>query len=369
MNPHASRERLGRSAWQLAHQMSLLSLRALQASTLTGLLGLVLLLLVMGLTGCGGGGSDSTTSADLTTDDMATADSADSSVLTGDTSSGIDEAVLGAESVVARQAGLSAPGEAGALASEGLAQAQQARPEAVAQVPVSCAGGGTATLTITGGTAASVLNGRFDAGEVYTVVYADCQRVSGGAKLNGTLGLAITAAETGHHAATATATALAVTGTRGTNTLNGSLSHDVTSSIDANGLTTRIAHLTSPSLTLDSVMNGRSRSATLSALDLTRTTTWLNGVWQSGTLVGSHTMSYTNAKGKTVTWTASTDRSLSYAGDGSLLQGQWTITRPHARVTVSIANGQAQISIDEGKDGTVDRQFSVALPKLLLAAG
>jgi hypothetical protein len=60
---------------------------------------------------------------------------------------------------------------------------------------------------------------------------------------------------------------------------------------------------------------------------------------------------------------------VSYAADGTPTSGMWTVTLPRQVITVSVANGIATIALDYGRDGTIDRTFTVPAPQLAGSAG
>lgn len=311
------------------------------------------------LAACGGGGSSSSDSSDdVLSTDTATGYSANATLVAGDTATALDTGVLAAQSVVATQATAAASHEA----------AQAAFAAAVANVPVACAGGGTAVLSITGGTAASVLNGQFDAGEVYALVFTDCRGALGAAAVNGSLSMTVLDATSTTLSVTTTASALAVTLPRGSVTLDGSTSRTLGWSTDGNGTTQLSSHFTSSGLTLTTHVNARNSVFTLSAADITRQATLVDGVLQSSSINGTHTLSATLPNGA-FSYTVSTQGSVSYGATGLPTAGSWTVTLPRAAVGVSIANGFATITVDQGKDGTIDRSVTVPVSRLASDAG
>lgn len=317
------------------------------------------LLCAAALTACGGGGDSG---SDDSAADADTAAAANATLVAGDATAALDTAVLAAQAVVSTQAAPAAT----ALSASGETPGAQAT--AVADVAVACPGGGGATLTLTGGSAASLLNGQFDAGEVYTLVYADCRGALGAAALNGTLGLTVQAATATELALDLTAGDLSVALPRGSVTLNGSTSHALNSSTGADGLTLLSSRFTSPGLTLATRFNARSSSFTLSAVDIERQSTWLNGVLQSSSMAGTHTLSATLVNGA-FSYTVATQGSVSYSGTGTPVSGAWAITLPVKQVNVSVGSGTATIEVDDGKDGTIDRTFIVTVGRLETEAG
>jgi hypothetical protein len=163
------------------------------------------LLCTAALTACGGGGASGDLGAALATSEKAaTAYSANAAVVASDASTAVDTSVQTAQAVVATQ------------------------PSSVASVPVACPGGGTALLTVTGGTPAGVLNGQLETGEVYQLVFSACRGSAGAAVVNGTLAMTVqTASATALSLALDTGD-LAVALPRGTVKLTGSVSRQLT---------------------------------------------------------------------------------------------------------------------------------------------
>ena len=68
-------------------------------------------------------------------------------------------------------------------------------------------------------------------------------------------------------------------------------------------------------------------------------------------------------------YTVATTGGATYAADGTPTGGHWTITLPQTIVGVTISGGMATITIDRGKDGTIDRTIIVPVPQLVSTAG
>ncbi len=320
------------------------------------------------LTACGGGSDtppDTQSVAPLSQPD-ATADSANASSTGNDAASALDT-VLDTTSALAQATAQSVN------ASSDRMQALSAGPAAVGvtNLTVDCAGGGTATLSITGGTAASELNGQLDAGEHYSVAYAQCTGQAGYAQLNGSVEMDVTSADHGTTPSTVavnlTATHLALSLPAGTATLDGTatLSRSVATS---GGTTTTTSHVTVPSATLATAFNARSGSFTLSDLDATRTRTSVAGVVTASQYGGHHTLSG-DADGRTFSMTVATTGDLSYDATGALVSGAWTAVRPHATIVTTVANGTVVLTVDDGNDGTIDHTWTFTAAQLNAAAG
>jgi hypothetical protein len=320
------------------------------------------------LAGCGGGGGDGSAFGGGTSNDEAAVAAANGTLMASDATTALDTGVMAAQAVVATQAAAAVAGEdrATALASPGNGESVAA--QVLVNVPVSCAGGGSATLSLSGGSAGSLLNGQFDAGEVYALQFTNCKSSSGAASVNGSLSLTVLAAGTGTATLQLTATQLVVALPRGTVTINGSSTRQITASSGDAGTTTVSSHYTASSLAMATQFNGRSSTFTLSAVDITRQATWLAGVLQSSSLSGTHTLAATLAGGS-FSHTVATQGSVSYGANGLPSAGSWTVTLPLVIVGITVANGVVTITIDEGKNGSIDRTFTINISRLQNDAG
>ncbi len=325
------------------------------------------------LSACGGGGGDTPRSPTVTPTSQpdATADSANASSTGEGTASAIDSVIDTTSSLA-----LSVQQPTDASAS-GRMQVLSAKPSAnpsdppFTNVTVDCAGGGTATLSITGGTLASEANGQLDAGEHYSVTYAQCSGHAGWAQLNGSVEVDVAAA--GHATSPATlavnvtVTNLALSLPSGSATLNGTATAS-RSVVTANGTTTTTSHVTVPSATLATAFNARSGTFTLSSLDATRTLTSVNGTTTASQYDGHHTLSGT-ANGRTFSLNVSTTGNVNYDASGALVSGAWTVVRPNATIATTVANGVVIMTVDDGNDGTIDHTWTFTTAQLDAAAG
>lgn len=324
------------------------------------------LLCIATLTACGGGGSDAGTTTAATSADDATAYAANATLMNENATSALDASVLAAQAVVTTQA-VSAAGspDTNALATPST---ESARPAAVASVPVACAGGGSATLTITGGTSLSVLNGQLDTGEVYQLSFAACRGAAGAASINGSLAMTVQTATATELSLALVASDLAVALPQGGVTLAGSATRQVSAATLANGTTQLTSRFTSPGVTLSTRFNSRSSVFTLSAVDVTRQSLWSLGLPLSSTVNGTHTLAATLPNGA-FNYTVSTQGSVSYSTAGVPTAGAWTVTLPQTLIGVTVANATATITVDDAKDGTIDRTVTVPVARLQTDAG
>ena len=315
------------------------------------------------LAACGGGGSDGRVGLD---DATATMYAANAAQIGSDATGVADAGVLAAQAMVAAGAGVMASDD------RMSAQATGAQPLGTSTKP--CPGGGSATVSITGGTPESEANGKLDTGEVYQVSYAACAGAAGLDQLDGTLAMTVLAASgdsaNGALSLSTTATGLMLTTPRGTATLNGSTQRDYSVATDSDGTVHLGSHLvTTPSATLATNYNARASLFTLSATDIQRTATLVGGVLQSSTIMGTHTLAGVLPNATFSFTVATTGGVTTYGPDGRPTAGVWTITLPENIVAVTIANALATITIDHGKDGTIDRPITVTLPQLVGSAG
>ena len=319
------------------------------------------------LSACGGG-SDAAPDPAATplSQPDATADSANAASTGSDTASALDT-VIDTTSALAQATALPASASADRM------HALSASPAGAgaANVTIGCAGGGTATLSIAGGTAGSELNGQLDAGEHYSVTYAQCNGQAGWAQLNGSVEMDVASADHATSppavAVTLTMTNLALTLPAGNATLIGTatVSRSVT---QAGGTTTTTSHVTVPGATLATAFNSRSGTFTLSDLDATRTRTAVAGVTTASQYSGHHTLSG-SAHGRTFSMSVATTGNASYDADGALVSGAWTVVRPRATIVTTVAAGRVVITVDDGNDGTIDHTWTFAAAQLGAAAG
>ncbi len=323
------------------------------------------------LSACGGGDAASTPATSLSQPD-ATADAANATSSGSDTTTALDT-VIDTTSLLAASAAQAAVASS-ADRMQALSAPAEARPDAsppVTNVTVNCAGGGTATLSITGGTVAGQLDGQLDAGEHYSVTYAQCTGQAGHAQLDGQVAMDVVSADhttsPSSVAVDLTVTHLALTLPSGGATLDGTAT--VSRSVaTAGGITTTTSHATVPAATLATRYNARSGTFTLSDLDATRIVTSSAGVVTGSEYSGHHTLAGT-ANGRTFSMTVATTGNVLYDATGALVSGAWTVVRPRATIATALANGIVVITVDDGNDGTIDHTWTFPVGQLAAAAG
>ena len=314
------------------------------------------------LAACGGG--DAGAGSVAIDDATATAYAANATQIGSDAMTAADAGVLAAQAMISAGAGMAA--------SDDRAMALSARATPLAATSRPCPGGGSATVSITGGTPASEANGRLDTGEVYQVGFAACTGAAGTAQLDGTLAMTVASATgdsaNGTLALSTTATGLTLALPRGSATLDGSTQRQYSVSTDSDGTVHLSSHFVSTGLTLATHYNARSSSFTLSNADILRTATVVGGALQSSTIDGHHTLSGT-LPNASFSYSVATSGGVTYAANGTPASGMWTVTLPHQIITITVGNGIATIAIDFGKDGTIDRTFTVPAPQFAAGAG
>jgi hypothetical protein len=217
---------------------------------------------------------------------------------------------------------------------------------------VNCPGGGTAVYQLSGGTDDGVLA----AGEVYSLTFTQCAGQAGAVAVSGQASVTIDSLGFNQLGATLAFQSLTAQLSRSNVVLNGGVSVGLSqTNTVSNGVLTsqQVASLNSTSLSVTRSTAARSTRYGLSAVDLTQTTNSQAGTVTSTSLSGSATLQ--------ATWpSAAYQATLLAQGDvvfeaGLPTSGQWLVTLPNSAITVVAADGMVTVSIDLGKDGTVDR--------------
>lgn len=292
------------------------------------------------LTACGGGGEDAGAPMNSVSESTASAMSANSAVVPGESTEAAATLLVTTQAVVA-----------GGTASQ----------------TISCTGGGTATFTVSGGTLASVVNGQLDAGEVYSISFTDCRGSAGAATVNGAATLTVVSAGNGSTEVATDTQGITVALPLRTLTLDGAST--LTRSVVTSGATTTTtSRWTASQIDLTSVRSARTSTYTLSAVDITRTVTATNGVISASSVNGTHTMRATLPN---ATWsiTTATQGGVSYDANGVPTQGNWTITLPNNRLVIGVVPGTLTVQADWGNDGDIDRTWTFTTSTITAEAG
>ena len=315
------------------------------------------------LVACGGGGS----SSDLD-DGTATAYAANATLINSDASTAADLAVIATQAAVEGTASESAAGGRATAQSVGTS----ASPADFTAPTFTCAGGGTADVAITGGTNGSEFNGRLDADEVYTVSFDACKSSLIAAPVSGDLVMTVTNASgdaaNGTLGVNLATNNLTATLPRGTISLTGTSTRTATVSTDLDGTVNFSGQYTTPSLVLSTNFNNRSSTFTLSATNIQRSATIVDGVVVASSVDGTHTLSASLPRGE-FSFTVATVGGATYAAGGVPTSGAWTITLPDSLIEITVAGGNATITIDRDDDGTIDRTIVVPVSTLQAEAG
>ncbi|HUN92532.1 MAG TPA: hypothetical protein VMU33_10770 [Burkholderiaceae bacterium] len=296
------------------------------------------------LAACGGGGASDSAAAPSSsgTVSQSTAQevSADSATVPTSTTDALSTAVTMAQTVVA-----------GAQQSQAYA----------------CPGGGSAVYTVSGATPAQLQNGKFDAGEIYSLTFTSCKGALGAGALDGSLQLTvISASDTAVSVATSTSD-LVVSVPLGTVSINGSSTISV-STVTAGATTTETINWQTPSYEVTTVFGARTSTWTFTNVDRTRTITTTNGVLASTTYSGTATLAVSHPNGS---WsvTVSSTGGVQYDANGVPQSGSWTIVYPHNTLEITVAHGTVTVAVDFGNDGTIDETFTFTNTGLVSSAG
>ena len=325
----------------------------------------------------GGGGGGSSPPAPAPTPAVSEADAtgdASNAAQAGNTGTASLDAIFDATQALAVTVAAT-PSAAARTNAQGVRRPQDGI-TTVTDVSVTCAGGGTATVTIGGGTLTTERNGVFDAGETYTITYAQCAGQLGLATLNGEVELDITSVTGGQNSIEPTTVvaaismpmgAVSMTLPQGTITANGSATLSRTS-ITAGTTTTTTSTIANGSLAVTTAFNARSGSYTISNLAATRVVTATTGQPTTSTYSGTHTLSGT-ANGRTFQLTATTAGALAFDANGLPTSGDWTVVRTDATIHSVLADGTVVMTVDDGNDGTIDNTYTFDVGTLDAAAG
>lgn len=329
------------------------------------------------LAACGGGGGDSSAPppSSSVSQAEATTDAADAAASGSQGAASLGVA-FGATQVAAGQSttalAAAAAARATATAMGGAHAAGVSSNSLSATIP--CAGGGTASITISGGTVDSQLNGQFDAGETYQVAFAQCSGLFDVVTLNGSVTLAVQAVDAASNTVTATLTLDQLSAAAQSGTDSGSVSLDGSATLthtETGGQflqTTDTTHVTAASLTMDTTWNGRSGHFALTNMDGLFTRVSLGVVPVSASWSGHHSVSGT-ANGHTLAYDVSSTGGVDYDAMGNPVHGTWTVTRSDATITGTVANGTVTLVLDQGNDGTVDATWTFPVATLEAAEG
>lgn len=301
------------------------------------------------LSACGGGGSDTGDNGQVQT--VAQGYAADATTMT----------VLSATQMDSAADMLEASLGAAATAADGRMQTQALGLQGGS---ASCAGGGSISWSITGGTTQQQLNGQLDAGESYHVLFANCGVGGSDLVLDGGLKLDVTAVGNGNTDITLTAEALRGTTAQGSTTLTGSKRRQRTVVALQGGGRQVTAQLTSSGdLALVSSISGRSASYTLRALNWTIVRTFdANGALTQRSHQGSLDLAVASPRRPSATLQISTQGTLTLGSDGLAAAGSFQVVTSDQRILCSYGSNSITLQLDIGNDGSIDRSWTLTRP-------
>jgi hypothetical protein len=231
---------------------------------------------------------------------------------------------------------------------------------------VNCSGGGTARFTSSGGSGLSLLNGVLDAGERYSMLFDNCSVSAGADSLSGLMSIDVISASANELTLQTSTQGIVVARPQRTLTLNGSST--ISQSSVTQGTTVTTTHRwVSPQIALTSLHNANLSSLSFSNVDLTTTSTTVNGVPTGSTSSGTLTITVA-LPGNSWSANIATQGPASYDAKGVATQGSWLMTLPHDSIGLVVAAGLATVTLDSGANGSVEHTFFFGVLALIAAA-
>jgi hypothetical protein len=237
-------------------------------------------------------------------------------------------------------------------------QIESVLPLATATASAACAGGGTAAWTVDG-PAGTLGNRLLDAGETYTVTYSNCATL-GGPVLDGSVQWVVAARSLSASDITVTMTNLrSVTAVR-TATLNGSARLQRTTVLDVNGGRTTTAVISSPGMTLASVIGTRNANYTLNSYNWTVVRTFNGaGALTARTHSGSLSLAASTPRRPNATLDITSQSALAVDSNGLVASGSFSVITDRNKITGTYGTGTIALTLDLGNDGSVDRTWTL----------
>jgi hypothetical protein len=307
----------------------------------------------LGLAACGGGGDPAPTVQPLGTTE-AQAYAADASVMPMTAADGIDAAADALTRAVGDRLG-----RADAPARQALAGTEAGPLATTAEITRDCSASGRIVWTATGASAAELDNDRFDAGEVYAVRFEDCATV-GGRTLTGSATVTVIARSTGLIELGLSMSGLAYTSTMGGFTLSGEVQRRLEWVQADDGSQSLTGRLTASSVALATTIGQRQASYTLASLQWTVS----RGLNAGGdefrrSHEGSLQMAAVTPRRPDATLDIASTGSLTASDDGLTASGTLRVTNTANEWSVVYGGGSATITLDFGRDGTIDRNWTL----------
>lgn len=304
----------------------------------------------LGLAGCGGGGGSDMPSADTLGDGQAQAYAADAGVMPLGAADGIDAAADELSGALAGSVGAAAT-QRHVLAAAPLAT--------TTEVSVDCAGGGRIVWTATGASAQELDNGRFDAGEVYAVRYEDCVTAAG-RTLAGAATVTVHARSTGLIDLGLVMTGLSYTAPHGRFTLGGEVRRRLERTLAADGSQTLAGRLTASAVTLATALGQREASYTLSSMDWTVSRTLdAAGDEFRRSHQGQLQLAAVTPRRPDASLEVQSEGALTAGDDGLVAAGTLRVANTANEWNLSYGAGLVTITLDFGRDGTIDRRWTL----------
>ncbi|WP_200228334.1 hypothetical protein [Rubrivivax gelatinosus] len=303
---------------------------------------------------CGGsGGDDDDDNAGALSSEVAEGYVADSAAMPVVAADGVDLAVETLE------AGLAA----GALGSG------QVRAQSV-DGSMACAGGGTVSWTVVGADAGNEGNGRLDAGEVVDVDYAACIGADGTTTLDGSMQLTVTARDDSSSDLALLVSGLKVSKPAGSFTVGGGVRvQRQTTALDGGG-SRRERELSGEAVVLVASIGGRESNYRLNSYDWTVVKTYdAGGALTGRTHDGQLTLQSDTPRRPDAQIEIESDGALTIGSDGYVAAGRFVATTTNDELTATWADGSVTLTLDLGKDGSIDRTWTVTRDQLKAQLG
>jgi hypothetical protein len=223
-----------------------------------------------------------------------------------------------------------------------------------ASVTVACSGGGSATWQISG--AGDFGNGRFDAGEQYSIVFNNCRSASDGSVVHGSLGFTVTSASGENYTAAATHD-VTVTLPQRTTRLSGTSNFVHTEVSSSSGKTTT-DRWTASSIAIETTKGSRHDSFSLRNVDLTRTVVSdAGGTVTSRDTRGTCTL-VAVIDGVSLDFVWRSDGDVRVGVDGLPLTGAWSLVLPDNVIGLKVRDfglfRMIEVRVDWFGNGSID---------------
>ncbi|WP_374588761.1 hypothetical protein [Ideonella dechloratans] len=331
--------------------MTSLLQRVATPRTAGGLAGLGLLL---SLAACGGGSSGTDSSASAETD-QAQSLSATATTTPQQTAQVADAVVDTALAV-----------DPGALSTPAATHVGVAAAGAQLQGSVNCAGGGTASVVMTGPTLAGLLDRVPDAGEVTQLTYSACRGPDAQVALDGTVTMTVTQSGSGGLTVSLATSDLQAGLPLSTLGWSGSLSLTRTGTVASSGASTTSSAWSASGLSLVAVRNGHEADLSFNGSG-NRSVQWQDGVPASSSYQGSSSLGLASSRWNG-TLDVATQGAMVFDPEGVPQSGSLSLSLGLYHWTATLADGTTTVTVDRNGDGVVDRTRSWPVADWLASA-